>query len=709
MINRKVLTIVFLLMCNMLAVARSREALVDSLESRLSMAPSAADSIKILYDLYDLSFLRDRVPAVERIYKTALRCGDTSTRLDALRLLTNISHRNDSMQEVQQSRASLISPSPEQKETMVFIKVARASTAARTLSGEELRNKLHMVLQGYRYDQQVDLYRRIELLFTICKYLEGRSTSDLLFGYLRELETLVNKLPSRPGSLRSAFYTASAIANSDAGHHAKAVEDDRKLIEIMQEFEKRYKAEGREFCTYNNNYYIVYRRMLSNYEALKESEIDELYKKVYQLAKLSPDIVEDIETSGHLVDAFYYMAKKEYAKALPLLRVASQLNTNRIRRTTLLQMTITAATNCGDKEALLEAYKRYLPLVEQRFTENEEDRLLEYQVLYDVNSLTASNADLEAQYARTEVSEHKRMLTISIVALCLVLIILCLILYAYRRTKALTIHLSETNQMLTNERDNLRRIQRELITARDKAKVAERHKTDFINTISHEVAEPVNNIVGYSQLIVDSVDDKRREVLEKFVQVIELNSDLLRTLVNDVLDVAELENSRIVIKLKNVTLKKLCEAAVNTVSNRLNPEVKLTVQPEEEDMEYNIDTDPVRAEQVIVNLLTNAIKFTEKGHITVTYGIDKATAMARIVVEDTGPGIQKGKERKIFDRFYKGSQVNQGIGLGLTICKLISRLLGGGVELDMSYTEGARFIFTLPINKPDKTAQAVDF
>lgn len=709
MINRKVITIVFLLMCNMLAVARSREALVDSLESRLSMAPSAADSIKILYDLYDLSFLRDRAPAVERIYKTALRCGDTSTRLDALRILTNISHRNDSMQEVQQCRASLISPSPEQKETMVFIKVARASTAARTLSGEELRNKLHMVLQGYRYDQQVDLYRRIELLFTICKYLEGRSTSDLLFGYLRELETLVNKLPTRPGSLRSAFYTASAIANSDAGHHAKAVEDDRKLIEIMQEFEKRYKAEGREFCTYNNNYYIVYRRMLGNYEALKESEIDELYKKVYQLAKLSPDIVEDIETSGHLVDAFYYMAKKEYAKALPLLRVASQLNTNRIRRTTLLQMTITAATNCGDKEALLEAYKRYLPLVEQRFTENEEDRLLEYQVLYDVNSLTASNADLEAQYARTEVSEHKRMLTISIVALCLVLIILCLILYAYRRRKALTIHLSETNQMLTNERDNLRRIQRELIAARDKAKVAERHKTDFINTISHEVAEPVNNIVGYSQLIVDSVDDKRREVLEKFVQVIELNCDLLRTLVNDVLDVAELENSRIVIKLKNVTLKKLCEAAVNTVSNRLNPEVKLTVIPEVEGMEYNIDTDPVRAEQVIVNLLTNAIKFTEKGHITVTYGIDKVTAMARIVVEDTGPGIQKGKERKIFDRFYKGSQVNQGIGLGLTICKLISRLLGGSVELDMSYTEGARFIFKLPINKPDKTAQAVDF
>ncbi len=683
------------------------QTLVDSLEARLALAPSPQDSIKILYDIYDVSFLQDQTKAAERIYKTAVRCGDISSRLDALRILTNRAHRNDSLQEIQQCRASLISASPEQKETVVFIKIARASTAARTLSGDELRNKLHIVLQGYRYDQQVDLYRRIELLFTICKYLEGRSTSDLLFGYLNDLEKLINKLPQYPGSLRSLFYNASAIANTDAGHYTQAIEDDRKMLEIMKEFEAHYKERGRKFINYNNNYYIVYRRMLGNYEGLTESEVDELYNEVYRLAKLSPDIVEDITVSGHLVDAFYNMAKKQYSKALPILKNALDLQVNKTRRTQILRMIITAATNCGDKDALIEAYKYYLPMVQKRFNSSEEDRMLEYQVLYDVNTLTASNADLEAQYARAEVSEHEHMLTIGAIALLLLIVLFSVTFYAYRRTKKLSRHLAETNHMLTNERDNLRRIQKELIQARDKAKIAEQHKSDFINSISHEVSEPVNAIVGYTQLIVDSVEGNKRAVFDKFIQIIELNAELLRTLVNDVLDVAELENSRIVIKIKNVSLKKICEVSAESIRSRINQDVELRIEPLYDQADYNLDTDPLRAEQVIVNLLTNAAKFTDKGYISVKYGIDYEQKKAFIIIEDTGPGIQKGKERKIFDRFYKGSQINQGIGLGLTICQLVSRLLGGSVELDPTYKEGARFIFTIPINETTKAAYVV--
>jgi signal transduction histidine kinase len=93
----------------------------------------------------------------------------------------------------------------------------------------------------------------------------------------------------------------------------------------------------------------------------------------------------------------------------------------------------------------------------------------------------------------------------------------------------------------------------------------------------------------------------------------------------------------------------------------------------------------------------------------VLYGIDTAEDVAKIVVEDTGSGIPAGKEQKIFERFYKGSQITQGIGLGLPICRLVSRLLGGSVDLDTTYTSGARFIFTLPINNTDKAAHAVAF
>jgi signal transduction histidine kinase len=703
-----IITLLIMLTCNVLAATRSREAVVDSLKKALTTAPTADDSIRILYGIYDMSYISGRQEAAEQLYKTAVKMGRTAVRLDALRLLTNIATRNDSLQEIQQRRASLVSASPDQKETVVFIKVMRASTAAHTLSGDDLRNKLHLVLQGYKYDQQVDLYRRIELLFTICKYLESNSSSDLLFRYYKELEGLIKKLPRKPGALRSAYYTAAALANTEAGRHAQAIEDDREVLKIISELEERHNEEGREWCNYDNNYYVAYRRMLSNYEALGSNELEELYGKIGELRRRNPDIAADIETSGHLVDIYYHMARHEYAAALHYLQIALPKQTSKSRRRTLLQMAITAAQNCGDNAALLRAYKEYIPIAEKMATESGDYRMLEYQVLYDVNTVTASNSDLEAQYARAEAAQHKRMLQIGAFVLTVLALILLLLFLAYRRSKRLTHNIADANQMLTTERDNLRRIQKELIVARDKAKSAEQHKTDFINTISHEVSEPVNAIVGYSQLIVDSVDDKRRATLEQFIQIIQLNAQLLSTLVNDVLDVSELENSRIVIKLKNVSLKEICEFTADSIRTRLQPGVELRVTPLYPGQDNcNVDTDALRAEQVIVNLLSNAVKFTDKGHIDVLYGIEKEQGIAKIIVEDTGPGIPKGKERKIFERFYKCSQVSQGIGLGLPICRLVSRLLGGSVELDATYTEGARFVFTLPLHKPDKTAHTV--
>jgi signal transduction histidine kinase len=449
--------------------------------------------------------------------------------------------------------------------------------------------------------------------------------------------------------------------------------------------------------------------MLSNYEALTDAQVDELYANVQQLAKMNPDIAEDIAVSGRLVDAYYLMSKGKYSQALPLLMKAYPMQVNSARSKWLLQMAITAATHCGNDAALLKAYKAYLPLVEHQFNSSEEDRLLEYQVLYDVNSLNAYNADLEAQYARAEAQQRKTGMYVAIAAIVLLVVILGLLYYAYRRTKRLTENLADANKLLIGERDNLRRIQKELILARDQSRQAERHKTDFINSISHELTEPVEAILGYSQLIVDSVEGTRRDVLDKFVQIIELNAQMLRTIVNDVLDVAELENSRVVVKFKNATLKEICEFSAETVRQRVKPGVELVV----DELGWNecgaccIDTDPLRAEQVIINLLINSAKFTEKGRIAVFYGMDNVSNRAQIIVEDTGPGIPKGMERRIFERFYKGSPVNQGVGLGLTICRLVSQLLGGEVTLDNTYTTGSRFIFTLPINKVDKAAHIV--
>lgn len=205
--------------------------------------------------------------------------------------------------------------------------------------------------------------------------------------------------------------------------------------------------------------------------------------------------------------------------------------------------------------------------------------------------------------------------------------------------------------------------------------------------------------MGYTQLIVDSVEGKRRQVLERFIKTIQLNSELMKTLVNDVLDASELENTNIVLKYTSIDMYTLCKFATESVTVKPNPDVKIEISPlPGTNTEANIDTDIVRASQVLVNIIGNATKFTEKGFIRIKYGIDESRSRAMFIVEDSGPGIPADKATSVFERFQKVSKTSGGIGLGLYIARKVARMLGGDVVLDSSYTHGARFIFTIPVN-----------
>ena len=678
-------------------IFKRRDALIDSLEERLENTNDGAARVALLYDIFDLSRKSDLADVGERLYEQAVENEDSKTALEALRLLTNAWIDNDSMQERLLKRAELMEPSADQKETVAFIRIARAGTASRTLDGEERALALHNLLQEYGGDYKVDIYRRTEMLSTICAFLKERASGKLLFDYIKELDDLVEHIPHNTDAIRSAFYLNSASGITKALRPELAVAYEKKLLNLMGELEKRHHAAGRRFRNYTTYYYTAYTRMLMNYEALTAEEIEDYHKRIEEIAAINDEVSEDRAAKG--VDiAFYHMARGEYAVALPLLRAAAENPHNSRRRFNILHHLVKAAKAVGDDKTLLWAYQEYFPMVEERSVALDADRVLEYQILHDLTTLQATNADLTAEKHLTAINNRNTIIWIVGIGFGVLLLILIATLRSYRRARRNAHRASEANSQLTRERDLLRNAQSELIKARDKATVADRQKTDFINTVSHEITEPVNAILGYTQLIIDSIDDKRREMLDRFVQIIELNSQLLKTLVNDVLDVAELENSQVVLKYKNVAMKVLCHVSADSVSIPLHPGVKLTIAPmtpEEENV--SIDADPVRVEQVLINLISNAVKFTEQGSIKVLYGTDAAAGMATFIVEDTGPGIPPGKEEAIFERFEKVGSYGQGIGLGLHICRMVSRLMGGSVVLDKTYIDGARFIFTLPL------------
>ena len=175
-----------------------------------------------------------------------------------------------------------------------------------------------------------------------------------------------------------------------------------------------------------------------------------------------------------------------------------------------------------------------------------------------------------------------------------------------------------------------------------------------------------------------------------------VSADMLRTLINDVLKINELESGTLVIERETVPVTDICQTAIESMRMQIHPGVELRWEPKGVESEV-IYTDPKRVEQVLVNLLSNGLKFTEKGYVELACSIDKVMQTVTFTVTDTGIGVPEGKEEIIFNRFEKLSPMTQGTGLGLNISRMIANLLNGKLYVDTSYKgEGTRFVFTIP-------------
>lgn len=237
----------------------------------------------------------------------------------------------------------------------------------------------------------------------------------------------------------------------------------------------------------------------------------------------------------------------------------------------------------------------------------------------------------------------------------------------------------------------------ELTIARDHAEQADKMKTYFIQNMSHEIRTPLNAIVGFSQILSDPSmpleDDEKKE----FSYLVQVNSELLTTLVNDILDLSALESGKYTMNMASHHCNEMCRFILSTITHRKPNEVKLYYTSDVPDS-FMIITDQQRLQQVLINFLTNAEKYTEEGEIHLHCSITENPGKITFSVTDTGSGIPADKIDSIFERFKKLDEFKQGSGLGLNICRIIAERLHGEVKVDKSYTGGARFLFILPLS-----------
>lgn len=223
-----------------------------------------------------------------------------------------------------------------------------------------------------------------------------------------------------------------------------------------------------------------------------------------------------------------------------------------------------------------------------------------------------------------------------------------------------------------------------------------RNKSLFLSNMSHEIKTPLNALAGFSELLaMPGIEDATRNQCN---EIIRMNSELLLKLVNDVVDISCLDIENMAFKIEKSEVVALCRNVIKTLEKIKQTQAAVFFETDLPALE--LDTDVSRLQQVMINLLVNATKFTKEGSITLGLRLNEK-GFAEFSVTDTGCGIPPEQQKKVFGRFEKLNEGAQGTGLGLSICELIIKRMGGDIWIDPEYENGARFVFTHPVKEEE--------
>ena len=343
----------------------------------------------------------------------------------------------------------------------------------------------------------------------------------------------------------------------------------------------------------------------------------------------------------------------------------------------------------------------------------------ELATIYETQEKEAKIAEQNAKLSR-----HRLVTTVVIVALVLIFLAVYSV-YRYHATRRLNMEhkkLRQAHDLLENANRNLEKLNKQLaqknadlLVANERAEESSRMKTDFIEQMSHEIRTPLNILSGFTQIVttpgMELTDEEKVEISRDIIK----NTDRITGLVNKMLELSDASSQTVIERTEQVAAGDIAMAAIE--ESRILEANHLTfdfLQAEGADFAMLL-TSQRHAVRVLTLLLENACKFTRPaeatGEVEVT---DKQHVNLKMclwensiayVVEDTGVGIPPEEAEHVFEKFVQLDEYYDGTGIGLTVARGLARRLGGDVVLDTSYTKGACFILTLPVEKEDKTTE----
>lgn len=363
----------------------------------------------------------------------------------------------------------------------------------------------------------------------------------------------------------------------------------------------------------------------------------------------------------------YYTESKEYSKALNIFddMLSHIQNTNSYESLLIVHERAQLLALMGNNEEACLAYESFNTFKDSLDAMNYIRQINELHTLYQIDKNEVDN-----------LNRQKTILYWSWFTILFIAILISFLIFLTKRSNK-----------------KLRQSKQELEKARKQEENSIRAKSLFLSNMSHEIRTPLNALSGFSSILTEeSIDSQTRQQCSDIIQQ---NSELLLKLINDVIDLSSLEIGKMKFKYGQCDAVATCRNVIDMVQKIKQTSADVHFSSSLHSLE--LTTDNARLQQLLINLLINATKFTTQG--TITMELEKQSEdTALFSVTDTGCGISRDNQSKIFNRFEKLNENAQGTGLGLSICQLIIEQLGGKIWIDPDYDEGARFLFTHPIH-----------
>ena len=418
-------------------------------------------------------------------------------------------------------------------------------------------------------------------------------------------------------------------------------------------------------------YYLEY--VVHRHYAIEYIKGNELSKASPHLKKAEELLVQhemfNYKSELQTIYGDFYKQSKQYNRALAVYDILLPLYRERNNMVIYLERLLDKADvllESGRDKAASLAYKEYAFLNDSLSRARFYNELAEMKTQHEVDKLELKNKQMDLEVAQA----HSHLLQMGGGA-ALLFVLCCLLGYiSYSR----------------------HRYGQQLKIAKEKAEEADRMKSAFLANMNHEIRTPLNAIVGFSQVLVDEDDLETRQ---EYADIIQSNNELLQRLITDVLDISKIESNTMALSYVDHDLPVLMKEIFNVIQLRMPEDVELELN---ECLPQLFYTDRNRLTQILTNLLTNAIKHTEKGFIRFGYQVTETDII--FSVEDSGEGIPEDKLEKIFSRFVQLNDWSKGVGLGLAICKGLITQMGGTISVSSVFGEGSTFTVVLPLKKP---------